>query len=446
MSSVVEALEKIEAAALGNERLAELLKQDTKELREVLVLSLSPQITFGMKKLPEPVAVPEASPLDDEDWLNLLRRLTKGLRFRDYTGNDAKTRVAEFLGMCTESQRKWAERIIRQDLRINLGAKDVNNVLGEDTVFQFTVPLAKPTMDPDGGWAVTEKDLKGKWCIEPKLDGARCVAYLPADKGKVQLFSRSGKEWLNFEPVREMLQKVNDTRGNSLKTIVLDGEVVSLVDDKINFQALQSVLFRKDGKQTGRLKYMIFDATFQEDWESPKKNYIDRWNFAKDFVQNSLKDVPAVLVRLGFVEMFQATDPTTAQLQKWNLEFSAKGYEGAMARRADLPVAMKRSKTLLKIKTFVEEEGQLIGAKEGEGKRRGTVGALVCKRPQTGVEYEVGSGFTDEEAKEYWEQFKAGKLSGLVTVKYQPPLTDDGKPRFPIFKGIRHPDDAEAAA
>lgn len=163
MTTVITALESMEAAAQGNARLEALQKSDTPELREILTLALSPQITFGVKKLPQPLGDSKetASFDDDQEWLKHFRRLTARLSTRELSGNEAQEAIAVHLGICKPEQRKWAERILKQDLRLNVGAKDVNNTLGEGTIFQFAVPLAEDYAKVD------PKHYQGRWAVEP---------------------------------------------------------------------------------------------------------------------------------------------------------------------------------------------------------------------------------------------------------------------------------------
>jgi len=427
---LLKTLETLEAAPRGNARLEALQEGDSRELRKVLTLALSPQVTFGVKKLPIPKedAIPFA---EDSVWHRNLMMLLSNLQTRELTGNAAQTAISVFLGACTPIQRKWTERIIKQDLRLDIGAKDVNNALGEGTIFQFTVPLAED-------YSKVKPDLlKGKWCVEPKLDGARCVAFLPACRGRVQLYSRTGKEWLNFEPVREKLQEINNTR-NPTQSLVLDGEVVVIVNDRIDFQALQHVLFKKGG-DTQHLKYLLFDATTQDEWEKPTKPYRERYEFAKNFVQKSVMDVVGAVARIGVVDMFETIDPDQPRMVKHSTEYVYKGFEGAMYRRSLEPVLLKRSRALLKVKSFVDDEAEVVGAVVGNGKYASSLGALEC-RTKNGKLFEIGSGFSDEQRRQYWKDYNAKRLPKKLTFKYFE-LTEDGKPRFPIFKGFRHEDD-----
>ena len=55
----------------------------------------------------------------------------------------------------------------------------------------------------------------------------------------------------------------------------------------------------------------------------------------------------------------------------------------------------KRSKTLLKVKTFNDNEAEVIGYEEGIGKCENLVGALKV-RTYKGLTFSVGSGMTNE--------------------------------------------------
>lgn len=453
MRNVIDDLKYIESAPLGNERLEALKFCDSPDMRKILNYALSPQITFGIKQLPTNGEVAdlrdslsgdmgsfEGFYKDEADWLSHLYVFLDRLAAREVTGNDAKKEVIGFLAKCPSWDHVlWSSRIIRQDLRLNIGPKEVNNVFGLGTIFQFKVSLAEKTLDSKGNWTIDDEDLKGRWLVEPKLDGARCVAYLPSNNGPVKLYSRTGKEWKNFESIRLKLQEINRLR-NQTTTIVLDGEVVSYVEDRIDFQALQSTLFRKDGVEEGCLKYMLFDAAHVEEWENPKAPYANRYAKAKEFVLEARSDVPGSVNKLGIVEAFVVTDPTLKQAIQYNLDFAKKGFEGAMLRVASDAVVMKRSKKLLKFKTFVDDEAEVIGVTDGTGNREGLVGAVQC-RAKNGKEFACGSGFTQKQLEELTKLAKKKKLPKTLTYKYQPPLTDDGLPRFPIFKGFRHGDD-----
>lgn len=425
--NVIEALESIEAAAQGNARLNALKEADSPELRDILNLALSPEITFGIKKLPEPAGGTIFDGPEGYGWWHTgLRTLLADLEARRLSGNAAQEAVAAFLGRCTETQRKWSERILRQDLRVNVGAKDVNKALGP-VIFQFEVPLATDFNK------VKEKDLAGSWIVQPKLDGGRCVAVLPGPGKRVKLLSRTGKEWLNFESVRRVLQEANENLSPS-QPLYVDGEVVSIVDGKIDFQSIQKTMLRKDGVEVGKLQFVVFDAAYENEWRNPSEPYQTRLETAEDFVK-----FVADPFRVKMVQHQPARINVTMDLLRSECEqYVEEGYEGAMARRSDLPIENKRSKTLLKIKTFEDDEAKVIGAVEGTGKYLGMLGALVCQH-KNGKTFEIGSGFNDAQRARFWNR-RRDLVDMTVSFKFFE-LTDDGIPRFPIFRYFRSEQD-----
>ena len=53
----------------------------------------------------------------------------------------------------------------------------------------------------------------------------------------------------------------------------------------------------------------------------------------------------------------------------------------------------------------------------------------------TGVEFEIGTGYTAKQRAEFWTSQPVGKI---VKYKFQPAgAKDEGKPRFPVFLGFR---------
>lgn len=417
---MIKILEALEAAAQGNARLDKLKVLDSFKLRELLNWTLSPDITFGIKKLPKPDVMGNGF-INDDEWYTELSKLLKKLSARALTGNKADLAVGRFLGSCSPLMLKWSERVLKRDLRLNIDAKSVNSVL-PDTIKVFSVPLAESYEKA--------KSLEGLWVLQPKLDGARCVAYITGEKDvPVVLKSRTGKVWGNFESVRAVLQSFNDS-GKVKVPLYLDGEVVSLVDGAINFQALQHTLHRKDGQETGKLAYMVFDGAEEKEWENPSQPYLSRILYA----QNVVKAIDNPTVEALGADTI--ADPTLDNLTEYCKVFVSKGYEGAMIRSAKRPVVMKRSKYLLKVKIFKDLEATITGVVEGEGRLKGTLGCMKM-RLDNGNEFECGSGFNDYQRALYWKDPPIGQLAN---VKYFE-LTNDRVPRFPIFRAIRHPDD-----
>lgn len=145
-----------------------------------------------------------------------------------------------------------------------------------------------------------------------------------------------------------------------------------------------------------------------------------------------------------------------------------RGYEGTMVRSIDGPYKYGRATFnegwLLKLKRFEDSEAEIIGADEllhnenerdATGKRSGhkagkrpggKLGSLHVRDIHTGVEFNIGSGFTDEERVEFWALYVGAMLGGRI-VKYRYfPTGSKTRPRFPTFVGFRDPIDTQMQA
>ena len=83
-----------------------------------------------------------------------------------------------------------------------------------------------------------KKKLHGRKSLEIKLDGVRAITVLYSS-GKVDMFSRNGKELNNFNHIKDEIKKIINI-SNINEALVLDGEVVS-----DNFQSLMKQIHRK---------------------------------------------------------------------------------------------------------------------------------------------------------------------------------------------------------
>jgi ATP-dependent DNA ligase len=108
------------------------------------------------------------------------------------------------------------------------------------------------------------------------------------------------------------------------------------------------------------------------------------------------------------------------------------GFEGQMLR-IDGKYENKRSKNLLKHKSFVDDEYTILDIVEGEGNRTGTAGYMVFETID-GKSFKSNVKGTWNETAEMLKSKK--KLIGKqATIKYFN-LTPDGIPRFPYVINI----------
>lgn len=138
------------------------------------------------------------------------------------------------------------------------------------------------------------------------------------------------------------------------------------------------------------------------------------------------------------------------------------GYEGVILRdpksRYKFGRSTIRERGMLKIKRMEDSEAVIIGTVPlyhnqnealkdnlGHTKRSSAkagkvesdvMGALSVRDLKTGVEFEIGTGFSAEDRSKDWH------IGDIVTYRFMPHGTKD-KPRHPSFKGIRNSKDID---
>ena len=124
---------------------------------------------------------------------------------------------------------------------------------------------------------------------------------------------------------------------------------------------------------------------------------------------------------------------TLEEIEVYHEQFLSLGYEGTMIRLDLGGYENKRSKQLLKYKSFQDDEFTILDVIEGEGNRSGMAGKLICALPNGGT---VGVSMTGTQEFMTKVLKDKSKIIGLqATVKYFG-YTNDGSLRFPTLKTI----------
>ena len=163
------------------------------------------------------------------------------------------------------------------------------------------------------------------------------------------------------------------------------------------------------------LTYLIFDAP------SHGGKYEDRVKWLQANIPQDDDKCYATIVGIKKCEGI-------AQLKQFLADVNKVGGEGIMLRKPGSLYEHKRSTTLLKVKTFYDEEALIIGHKASKS-LTGMVGALECELPN-GKRFDVGSGLNMDQRR------KPPKIGSVITFKFQE-LSNNGHPRFPVFLRVR---------
>jgi DNA ligase-1 len=391
-------------------------------------LALDAMITFGLKQIPEKT---------DEDgpglpWDSFTLAIT-GFTTRNVTGNTARDMVAALMKSATKTQwNGWYRRILIKDLRCGVSEKTINKVV-EKKWPDYAVPVFSCQLAHDS--ANHEAKVTGRKLIEVKLDGVRVITIVRTD-GRVDQFSRNGKELVNFENIKAQISAVVK-KDPPKYDLVLDGEVMSS-----SFQDLMRQIHRKSDVAADDAVLHLFDLCpleqFQEGyWD---KDQDTRSKFIKAWVEKHQADLPNVSC-LNNEEVVLDTEEGSKRFKEINQQAINGGYEGIMIKDPNAPYECKRTASWLKLKPFIEVSLTVNDVEEGTGKNQGRLGALVCEGIDDGktISVNVGSGFTDDNRIEFWSS--RDSLTGNIVEVRADAITQnqDGtySLRFPRFKGFR---------
>ena len=265
----------------------------------------------------------------------------------------------------------------------------------------------------------------------PKIDGIRVLVHP------------------QLGPVTRTLKPVRNEHARSLLSGLppgLDGEVVcgAPTHPAVMNRTVRGIM-RASGEP--RFRFLVFDwfSDRAEPYRDRHARLAELPGSAPDFVR--------------VVEHVYVFGPRA--LRAFEERQVAAGYEGVVLRDPEAAYKYGRSTAaeqgLLKLKRFEDAEAEVVGVRElfsnanelerderGYARRsrrrenlvpRGVLGALVCRAPGFAGEFEVGTGFTEEERARLWASRR--RLVGrTVRFRYQPSGVVDA-PRFPTFAGFR---------
>lgn len=284
-------------------------------------------------------------------------------------------------------------------------------------------------MKPMLAAATDGKDLTYPLLLSPKLDGVRCLIIDGV------AMSRSLKPIPN-----KFVQKLFGRKEYN----GLDGELIIGEPGAADvFNKTTSGVMSIEGEP--EVSFWVFDD-FTESGGFERRLHTAHRRIKK---QKFCEDVPHHIIT------------TEEQLLSMEEDYLELGYEGIMLRHPDGQYKHGRSTAkeawLLKLKRFTDADAKVIGFTElrtntNEAKKNAlghlersskkdgmknaqTLGSLVVKDIKSGVEFEIGTGFTQAQRQELWNN--GDNLIGrLVKYKSQPVGVKE-KPRFPVFLGFR---------
>ena len=347
--------------------------------------------------------------------------LLDALKSRKITGHDAISAVNSFIEHYSEYE-ELIHCVIDKDLKTRAGDKIINKAI-PDHIPEFSVALADK-------YEPKLVDWKDGWYVSRKIDGARCIGIVD-NNGDATFYSRTGKEFDTLGVVRDGIKALNITN------VVFDGELC-LVDDDGNedFQGVMKQLKKKD-HTIPNPSFKIFDMITHDEFYSKKGERNRPYSIRLANLTEIMTKNECPCLTLLEQELIHNDE----HFQEWVKEAADSFWEGVMLR-ADEPYKGKRSKDLLKVKKFFDDEYEVIDTemgpfryvKNGAECEENMLSCVTIKHKDHLVR--VGSGFTIEQRQEFYQD--PNKILGkIITVQYfEETKNQDGgiSLRFPTFK------------
>jgi DNA ligase-1 len=433
MKKGYEIIAEIEATSSKLEKEAIIRREaeaGNKEFFDGLRLALDPMITFGIKKIPTQTI---ENPTQGLEW-KVFEHTTSLFATRHLTGNNAKASVEGMMHLAQKEEwNGWFRRILLKDLKAGFTEKTVNKaVKGVNASYEirtFGCQLAQDGVEHP-------HRICGRKFIDVKLDGVRLLSIVYPD-GRVDQFSRNGKEMPNFTKIRDQLSSVAHLFSEPL---VLDGEIMGQ-----NFQDLMKQARRKTNVNTDDSVLNLFDIIPLTEFEKGKSKKIqeDRsYDLAKWFEEAAFHCPNVDLVK--FEEVDLDTEEGKEFYKQFNANAIAAKLEGIMVKDPQAYYEVKRSYAWLKVKPFISVSLKVVGAKLGkeDGKNANRLGAFFCEGFEDGkfIRVDVGGGYTEEQREDFWN--RRDELFGMIMEVEADAITksEDGdyySLRFPVFKTFR---------
>lgn len=430
---VKSVLDRIKTTSSKNDKI-DILKEfeDNQIIRDTLRFLFNEFIVTGLaiKKIEKEVGVTPGGDINN---------LAEAFDYLKYNNTGSDVNIAEiqyFIEQQDEENQTFLKQIFTKTYRCGITAKTVNMAFPKD-IPEFACQLAN-------SYAKHADKVKSVFTLSTKLDGHRSIVTVDS-LGNAKFFTRKGNPVDGLTEISEDIRHIaneNGILGTKIynKGFVFDGEItLSEVKDKSKTFQETSKVIRKDGEKTG-LKLNIFDLVPLDEFFAGESSLTYQQRRA-DMDRTVGRETRNNVSLLG--SLYTGTD--LSQIVTVLDDALSNDEEGIMIN-LDTTYKTKRNSGILKVKEFTSDDLLVTGIYEGSkgSKYEGMLGGVYVD--YKGTQVGVGSGFSDEERLEYFENpdLIVGKI---IEVQYfgetENQKNEDKSMRFPVFRMIRDDKDED---
>ena len=356
--------------------------------------------------------------IDAIDHLGVLSR-------REKTGDEGRHYLARIWECLSDNDREVLSKILDGKLHVGISAKTANKIW-QGIIPEYPCMLAASYSEKAIG------EINYPAYSQTKMDGMRCNIRVQSD-GTVEVRSRQGKLFEThgvFDKEGKQMRDFLDLYNEGF-AITLDGELICKGEDgEILPRQIGNGICNKANKGTisekeaSMLVMTVWDyipePVFCGDVEDPLR-YCERFDLLEKAFE---KDYNAL--RLVETKIVYNLDEARSHYK----EMLDRGEEGTILKDRSFGWKNTRSKLTVKFKEIKDIDLRVIDWKEGTGRNVGLLGALTAETEDGKIRVNVGTGFSDEQRKEYTREFVVGRI---IEIEYNQRISSEGRDTDSLF-------------
>lgn len=419
-------IKAVQSAQGSNAKTAILMQhKDNALLKAYMKAVMDPSICYYQTKC-QKTEYPGKYELKDDT----LGRIYEQLAQRAVTGDAAKRELRNILGLHTHEGQELISLIIKRSVGNGIGNSMVLKVWPK---LYFSPPYMRCSL-LDTKTKAYFASLK-RFFVQKKADGSYATVVKTLDNTD-KAFTRAGSYYPTWLVERLLKGAVG---GN----YVFIGELLVWKDG--------SLLKRQDGNGIynsiiqGEPEESFAEYTFQmEAWDLLSTDEFEagyssvRYEARLDALRTLSAHCHVDVIESVIVHSLKEAKAVTIQYQK-------DGFEGSIYKDPDMPWKDHTSTLQVKDKVVFEAEYRVTAQYEGTGKAKGMLGGITIETSDGLLRSNCGTGFSDKQRKEYWENSLVGSI---VTASANEVISKRGETIvslfLPVFEEVREFDKREA--
>lgn len=435
-SRILETLSKISDTSKRKEKI-ELLAlhfDDVEFFKDYLIDVLDPNTNYYITAVPTDVHAaphPEVDNIEDA-----IRVLKENVATRLVTGNAAKELVASIHAALDIDGKELLSRLLKRDLRCGVSVKTLNAASDEELIY---VP---GYMRCSALSIKTLSNLSFPVISQIKMDGLFVNIFVTCNS--VRVLTRSGQD-ITTSVISDPAPFI-EALGAGNPGLVFHGELMALDENgKIMDRAEGNGYLNGLDVDPKRVGFYLWDSVSIRSFVAGKSliPYETRKIGTEIYVQSAID----LGLPVQFVESILAysVDDVVEHFRKARCE----GLEGTVIKSRLGVWKDGTSNEVVKVKVVFDTDLSITDIYEGTGKYEGMLGGMTVVSGDGVVITCVGTGFSDEQRREYWEKrdFLIGKIVKVKANDLTNTLInnfEDGRPVstyslfLPRFIEIRH--------